>query len=136
MISVDGIVLPNRPLSNLEITDSVKKLCIPSFRAVFVRDALPLKLNKNECGILNLDDSSGNGTRWLLWYRKNNKNFYFDIYGVQPPQELQRYLKSAILYTTEKIQPKGEVFCGHLCLHVLKQLSLGRKLQDIVNDLH
>ena len=35
-----------------------------------------------------------------------------------------------------KIQPKGEVFCGHLCLHVLKQLSLGRKLQDIVNDLH
>ena len=36
----------------------------------------------------------------------------------------------------EQIQPKGEVFCGHLCLHVLKQLSLGRHLQDIVNDLH
>ena len=136
MISVDGIVLPNRPLSNLEITDSVKKLRIPSFRGVFVRDALPETPNKNECGILNLDDSSGNGTHWVLWYRKNNKNFYFDSYGVQPPQELQRYLKNAILYTTEKIQPKGEVFCGHLCLHVLKQLSLGRKLQDIVNDLH
>jgi len=102
MISVDGIVLPNRPLSNLEITDSVKKLRIPPFRGVFVRDALPITPNKNECGILNLDDSSGNG------------NFYFGSYGVQPPQELQRYLRSAILYTTEKIQPKGEVFCGHL----------------------
>ena len=36
----------------------------------------------------------------------------------------------------EQIQRKGEVFCGHLCLHVLKQLSLGRHLQDIVNDLY
>jgi len=132
MISVDGIVLPNRPLSNLEITDSVKKLRIPSFRGVFVRDTLPRTPNKNVCGTLNLDDSSGNGTHWVFWYRNNNTNFYFVSCGVQPPQELQRYLKSAILYTTEK----GEVFCGHLCLHALKQLSLGCKLQDIVNDLH
>ena len=136
MISVEGIILPNKPLTNVEIADSVKKLHIPSFRGVFVRDALPKKPNKNECGILNLDDSSGNGTHWVLWYRKNNTNFYFDSYGIQPPLELQRYLKSSILYTTEKIQPKGEVFCGHLCLHVLKQLSLGRHLQNIVNDFH
>ena len=47
MISVDGIVLPNRPLSNLEITDSVKKkLRIPSFRGVFVRDAFTETSNK------------------------------------------------------------------------------------------
>ena len=98
MISVDGIVLPNRPLSNLEITDSVKKLRIHSFRGVFVRDALPETPNKNDCGILNLDDSSGNGTHWVLWYRKNNKNFYFDSYGVQPPRELQRYLECYTLH--------------------------------------
>ena len=135
-ISVDGVVLPNRPLTNLEIIDAVKKLHIPSFRGVFVRDALPRKPNKNECGILNLDDSTGNGTHWLLWFRKNNTNFYFDSYGIQPPQELQRYLKSIILYSTEQIQPKGEVFCGHLCLYVLKQLSQGRHIQNIVNGLH
>jgi len=41
MISVDGIELPNRPLSNFEIIDSVKKQRLPSFRGVFVRDALP-----------------------------------------------------------------------------------------------
>ena len=68
--------------------------------------------------------------------QKEQHKFYFDSYGVQPPQQLQRYLKSVTRYTTEKIQPKGEVFCGHLCLRVLKQLSLGRKLQEIVNDLH
>jgi len=38
MISVHGVKLPNRPLSNLEISDAVKKLQIPSFRLVFVRD--------------------------------------------------------------------------------------------------
>jgi len=62
MISVGGIVLASSPLSNFEITDSDKKLRIPSFRWVFVRDALPRTPNRNECGILNLDDSSGNGT--------------------------------------------------------------------------
>ena len=110
MISVGGIVLASSPLTNLEITYSDKKLRIPSFRWVFVRDALPRTPNRNECGILNLDDSSGNGTYWVLWYRKNNTIFYFDSYGVQPPQELQRYLKSATHYTTEKFSLKEKCF--------------------------
>ena len=136
LISINGILLPNRPLTNVELINSAKKLYIPSFRGVFTRDDLPRKPNKNECGILNLDDSSGSGTHWVLWYRKNNEKFYFDSYGIQPPLELQRYLKSHIFYDTEKIQPKREVFCGHLCLYVLKQLSLGHHLQEIVNNLH
>ena len=105
-ISVYGIVLPNRPLTNVELIDSVKKLRIPRFRGVFVRDALPQKPNKNESGILNLDDSSGNGTHWVLWHRNNNKNFYFDSYGIQPPLELYQYLKSSIFYNTEKNSTK------------------------------
>ena len=136
MISVHGVKLPNRPLSNLEISDAVKKLQIPSFRGVFVRDMLPSKPNKNESGILNLDRSSGDGTHWTAWYRRKNKNFYFDSYGIQPPRELERYLNGKIFYSTEKVQPRGEVFCGHLCLYVLKQLSLGYHLQEIINKLH
>ena len=124
-------MLSNKSPTNVELIDSVKKLRIHSFRGVFVRDALPRKPNKNESGILNLDDSSGNGTHWVLWYRKNNENFYFDSYGIQPPLELRQYLKSSIFYNTEKIQPKGQVLCGHLCLHVLKQLSLGHHLQAV-----
>ena len=56
--------------------------------------------------------------------------------AIQPPRELVQYLKDFILYNTEILQPKDQVFCGHLCLYVLKQLSLGRYLQEIVNDLH
>jgi len=135
LISVEGIILPNRPLANVELINSAKKLHIPLFRGVFVRDDLPRKPNKNECGILNLDDSSGGGTHWVLWYKKNNENFYFDSYGIDPPLELRQYLKGYIFCNTENIQTEGEVFCGHLCLYVLKQLSLGRHLQEIVNNL-
>ena len=123
-------------MTNLDIMYAVKKLEIPRFRGVFVRDNLLVEPKRMECGILNLDDTSGNGTDWVAWYGDNGKNYYFDSYGIQPPNELKRYLRSPIFYNTEQIQPKQEVFCGHLCLYVLKQLSLEKHLQEIVNNLH
>jgi len=35
VISVDGVLLPNKPLSNFEIEDAIKKPCVPRFRGVF-----------------------------------------------------------------------------------------------------
>ena len=64
MISFDEIILPNKPLINLDIIASGKKLRIPAFRRVFARDELPSKPNRNEGGILVLDDSCGNATHW------------------------------------------------------------------------
>jgi len=40
MISVEGLVMRNKPLTNLEILDAVKKLEIPRFPGVFVRNNL------------------------------------------------------------------------------------------------
>ena len=57
MIEVEGIYLPNKPLTNFELMDAVKILEIPNFRGVFMRDQLPNNPNRNECGILNFDDS-------------------------------------------------------------------------------
>ena len=111
MISVEGLVIPNKPLKkfNLEILDAVRKLKIPRFRGVFLRDNLPVEPKRMECGILNLDDTSGNGTHLVAWYADNGKNYYFDSYGIQPPTEMKRYLTSPIFYNTEQIQPKQEV---------------------------
>lgn len=141
-INVCDILLPYKPLTNLEIAYAVNKLHIPAFRGVFLRDALPHKANKRECGILNLDDSSldkpSNGTHWVAWYRNGDDKYYFDSYGIQPPNEIVVYLRSKtpLLYNTEQIQPRGEVICGHLCLYMLKQLSIGRDLQEILNCLY
>ena len=64
-ILVDSIVLPNKPLSNLDIIDAAKQLSLYGFRGVRLRDTLPKIAKLNQCGILNLDSSSGNGTNWL-----------------------------------------------------------------------
>ena len=68
-INVEGVVLPNKPLTNFELIEAAKKLNIPNFRGFFMRDALPKKPRRNECGILNLDDSSGKGTHYVGWIK-------------------------------------------------------------------
>ena len=135
-ISVGNLVLPNKPLSNLELLEAARKLKIPNFRGVSLRDALPTTPKKKECGILNLDDTSGLGTHWVAWYKNGTEKKYFDSYGLQPPNELVDYLTPPILYNTERVQPYDQVFCGHLCLYVLKQLGGGQHLQDIINSLY
>ena len=92
------------------------------FRGVFLQDALPKKAKLNECGILNLDSSSGDGTHWAMWFKKGKDKFYFDSYGVKPPSELISYVKSPIFYNRERVQQNVDVFCGHLFLFTLKQL--------------
>ena len=77
-ILVDCVVLPNKPLSNLEIIDVAKKLLLYGFGGIFLRDTLPKKVKLNECGILNLDSSSGDGTHWVMWFKKGKKKLYFD----------------------------------------------------------
>ena len=135
-ISVENLVLPNKPLSNIELLEAARKLKIPNFRGVSLRDTLPKKPKKKECGILNLDDTSGLGTHWVAWYKNGDEKNYFDSYGLQPPNELIDYLHSPILYNTEQIQPKDQVFCGHLCLYVLNHLGEGQNLQNIINSLY
>ena len=135
-ISVGNLVLPNKPLSNIELLEAARKLKIPNFRGVSLRDILPKKPKKKECGILNLDDTTGSGTHLVAWYKNGTEKKYFDSYGLQPPNELVDYLHSPILYNTERVQPYDQVFCGHLCLYVLKQLGGGQHLQDIINSLY
>ena len=83
-ILVGSVVLPNKPLSNLKIIDGAKKLSLYGFTGVFLRDTLPTKTRLNECGILNLDSSSGDGEHWVMWFKNFKDKFYFDSYGVQP----------------------------------------------------
>ena len=42
-------------------------LSLYEFKGVFLRDTLPKKAKLNECGILKLDSSSGDGTHWVMW---------------------------------------------------------------------
>ena len=63
-----------------------------------MRNDLPRRPLKRECGILNRDGVSGRGTHWVCWYRNKNDKLHFDSFGVQPPNELIEYLSSPIFY--------------------------------------
>ena len=58
------------------------------------------KAKLNECGILNLDSSSGDITHWVMWFKKYKDKFDCDSYGVQPISELIAYVKSPIFYNS------------------------------------
>jgi len=133
MIQIENVISPNKTLSNFEIEDTAKKIGLKHFRGVFLRDTLPKKPKRNECAIMNLDDTSGDGTHWVGWCKRGNKKWYFDSFGLPPPTELNDYL-SDVLYPPEQIQPRQEVFCGHLCLFVSKEMQNRKGLEEIINN--
>ena len=121
-------------MSNFETEDAVKKIGLKNFRGVFLRDTLPKKLKRNECAIMNLDDTSGDGTHCVAWLKRGDEKWHFDSFGLPPPTELNNYLGD-VLYPTEQIQPRQEVICGPLCLFVLKEMQKAKGLQEIINNL-
>lgn len=85
-----------------------------------MRDALPQKPRKRECGIINLDSSAGDGTHWVAYYKTDKENHYFDSFGnLQPPKELIKYLGNKISYNYTQIQKFNSFNCGHLCIKFL-----------------
>ena len=83
---------------------------------------------------MNFDKSGGPGTHWVAWYKNGKTKIYFDSYGVQPPTEVINYLGKLIHHNTDQVQSVGQVFCGHLCLYVLKELSMGNEFQNVLNN--
>lgn len=87
-------------------------------------DELPKRPRRNECGIINLDSSTGSGTHWVAYHKKGTNIEYFDSFGnLQPPKELLNYLGDNIMYNYEAYQNYNSVNCGHLCLKFLYKRS-------------
>lgn len=91
-----------------------------------MRNNLPKKIrNKNECGIINLDNQEGPGTHWTAYHKKGSQIIYFDSYGnLKPPLEAVKYFNSAsdkvkIKYNHFAYQSYNMYNCGHLCIEFL-----------------
>jgi len=60
------VKLPRRALTDGDLIHFAKRMKIPHFRGVFIRDALPHKGPwKRDRAIVNLDDARRPGTRWI-----------------------------------------------------------------------
>lgn len=117
--------IPNRALTNLDLIKYAAILKLPHFRGVFMRDNLPLIINKDESAIINLDSITGKGTHWVCYRKHDTKIEYFDSFGnLTPPLELQVYFNSGrykptVRYNYYPKQKHNSVNCGHLCLNFL-----------------
>jgi len=100
-----------------------------------MRDGLPPSALSKECGVVNLDSGSRPGTHWVAYYKVGPSAIYFDSYGLDPPKELRQYLNVNVRMQTFQLQGPNDVICGHLCLHVLRELATGRKFEDVVLQL-
>lgn len=110
-------------------------MAIKNFRGVFMRDTLPARINKVECGIVNLDTSKNKGTHWVAYYKNGKDCIYFDSFGLPPPKEIDDYLRQPYVYQTFQLQNHGDVICGHLCLYVLNKLTEGFDFKNIILNI-
>lgn len=114
-------MLPKRALNENDLLKYSEN--IPNFRGVYMRDNLPKKAWKFECGIINLDNLLGSGTHWVAYFKNKKYIEYFDSFGnLRPPQEIVKYLGNKINYNYDSYQKYNSINCGHLCLRFLTKI--------------
>lgn len=86
-----------------------------------MRDTLPAAPLRFECGVVNLDVSTGSGTHWCCYHKRNDTVLFFDPFGnLPPPLELQRYFSGCLVqYNYDRVQRFATSVCGQLCLKFL-----------------
>jgi len=63
-------------ITNIQLDQLAKRMHIPYFRGVFMRNALPISdASRNESDIVNLDDARGSGTHWIRKERQSRDIF-------------------------------------------------------------
>ena len=140
-----GIIqLPTTPLTLEDVNLYARKLDIPNYLGCFMIDELPSTPQINECGIVNLEPSSLEGSHWVCWHKNSNNRIYFDSFGETPPPEIIQYLKTKKEFRESKlvikqsfatVQKDNSKECGSLCLFVIYNLSKGHKFESILNLL-
>ena len=121
--------------TDIFLRNEAKRLKLKHFRGVFMSDELPSKPLTNECGIINLESSRLQGSHWCCWWKVGNEKYYFDSYGILPPKQIVKYLKSPIIYSTFQLQQFNEDTCGEWCLYLLNKLNKGDDYKNIILKL-
>jgi hypothetical protein len=124
------------PLYNFDIEQMMSG--IKGFEGTKMRDQLgPNLFNNAKRGslILNLDDNSGPGTHWVAVYWKDGVFFYFDSFGLPPPEELLASARDKrLFYSDNRIQMDDSTMCGYYAMMFIKQLMGGKSFYDFINQ--
>ena len=94
-----------------------------------------LKAGKTKLGfVYNLDPSNKGGSHWIASFTDipGHKTYYFDSYGMEPPPQIARFMRSMTLqdpkmklaYNSRRFQ-YGDTECGLYCLYFLIRMLKG-----------
>jgi len=111
--------------TNAELEQEAKRLGFLNFRGVVFKDEVrrlgkPLGI---ECGILGSKKHSQDDMHWTSWFKFGNKKYTFDSFGLPPDENLEKYLKSPILFSTFQIQQFNQSTCGQWCIWFLHRMN-------------
>jgi hypothetical protein len=67
----------DRGMTNIEVLNKAEKLKLPNFKSYSRDELIGKKCNVIECGVVNLDDSSGEGTHHVAYWRDGNSKYHF-----------------------------------------------------------
>ena len=130
-------MIPPHLLTNLEIQKYYKNE--PRFNGVYSRNGLPKtqfhdKI-KDGTYLINLDEYSHIGTRWIALYTLNNNVTYFDTFGVEHiPKEIINFIGNKNIKTNIfRMQAYDSIMCGYWCIVFIDFMFKGKSLTDFTN---
>lgn len=122
-------------LNNAEIDELLKN--IKYVAKTIAKNELPKKIKNIEYRVINLDDSGGSGTHWVCYVNDSRNCFYFDSFGMAPPDIVVKYLNTAhreLFYNSSQIQHHDSILCGYYCVDFIRQYANGRDIYDILYE--
>jgi hypothetical protein len=101
-------------LSNSDLISICIKLKI-KLVGVYMKDELQNSDLKQGCYIINLQNHDENGSHWTAFIKDKNDIYYYDSFGVVPPQNLYDIFvidSTALYYNTSDDQNFDSTSCG------------------------
>ena len=117
--------------------------CLPHFVGTFPCDQLPLVASRPCSYVINLDDSSKDGSHWVaLYVDLFNNATYFDSFGISPLVEevltlMNRLSRNQWTFNEKRLQDIRSNACGYYCTLFLLLIGRGLSLnefQDLFSD--
>ena len=90
--------------------------------------------NKHNTGdyVIDLEDSLGSGTHWVVMNIRRDIIEYFDSLGLDCLEEAIRVSNRLNLYNSTKYQDLLSVLCGYYCLHYMNEHSRRKTHHNII----
>lgn len=125
-------------------------LPIKSYGGCYTKDQLAdMTPEPRKFYIVNLDNSTGEGTHWTAVYNVNPYNIlYFDPFGTAPPEDVLKFMRRAktaaknsarhprkkMFFSTSQIQDIDSSQCGWYVAFMMKMLLQGIPFLDILME--